>query len=80
MIKEIDPMRPYLTWYTDNGIRCKNIKEKVVSVESQFGMWAVEWWDYYAKVGYEWVKFGTYPTREEAEAVAEMVFLTQPWR
>lgn len=80
MIKEIDPTRPYLTWYTDNGIKSKNIKEKVVSVECQFGAWVVEWWDYYDDKGGNWIQFGTYPTREEAEAAAEMVFLTQPWR
>lgn len=80
MIKEIDPTCPYLTWYTDNGLRNKNIKEKVVTVRAWSGVWKVEWWDYNAPGGYEWVEFNTYPIREEAEVVAEMVFLTQPWR
>lgn len=80
MIKEIDPIRPHLTWYTDNGIKNKHIKDKVVSVECQAGMWVVEWWDYGTGANYKWVEFNSYRTREEAETSAEMVFLIEPWR
>lgn len=80
MIKEIDDERPHITWYTDKGLKNRDIKDKIVTVETTASAWAVEWWDYDANAGYEWVRFGTYPTREEAEAVAETVFLIQPWR
>lgn len=80
MIKEIDPTRSHLTWYTDNGVKNKRIKDKAVTVERQAGMWVVEWWDCGAGADYKWVKFNIYRTREEAETAAEMVFLIQPWR
>lgn len=86
MIKEIDSQWDKRTWFTEEGERkwrkdmykaeCCSTAVTVDPYQED-DLWAVEWCGNNDR---EWTQFGTYPTREEAEAVAEMVFLIQPWR
>lgn len=88
MIKEIDPQWDKRTWFTEEGERkwrediykgdCFSTAVTVDPYsETDQELWVVEWCGANDRV---WTQFNIYPTREEAEAAAEMVFLTQPWR